>query len=1325
MLQQPGRTTFDTKFDLTADPASFLGRALHLWNPVSLGELQNQAYGYLFPQGPFFLAAEHVGVPDWLAQRLWSALLLVAAYEGTRRICRALGLGGGTAVLGGLAYALAPRLLGAVGVLSGEVLPEAVLPWVALPLVLALNGRLPARRAGLLSGVAVLFMSGVNATGTLAALPVAFLLAASRIRTRGGAALLGWWALGTGLACAWWLGPLLLLGRYSPPFLDFIETAATTTSPTGWANSLRGAEHWVAYHRIDGEGWWPGAHTLATSGLLAFLAMSIATFGLVGLLHRRMPLRIPLTVSLVLGLLLLTIGNSSAVGSFVDEPVRALLDGPLAPLRNVHKVDPLIRLPIALGFAHAAALAVGRLGRLLDERGESRRLPLARRVAGTSLVVVLLVSAAPLFTGGLRMPGWTEVPQAWAALADYLEDRPDSRALVVPGAGFGVHSWGWTIDEPLQGLTGTAWVTRSQVPLVPGPTARVLDAVETRLANGHGSAGLAQFLGRAGITHVVVRRDLDRTAAETAPADRVERALLDSPGLRRVAGFGSTGLPDQDLISVFTVTDAAPRVALAEARDVVTLDGGPEDVLAALDAGTLSPLQPVVVRSAAEPADLVSDGYRRVERQFGRSHDAVSEVMTGSARYREDRPTHDYPGAPTVRRAAAEHLAVDAVRASSSQGYADTFGPVLPFHGPAAAFDGRRGTAWRSAPLVPPTGQWLAVDLDRPVTGGVLQVSFLEVAGTATVQEAMISFDGESRVYGVPRGGRLVVPVPEVPVRQVRISVVSVAPGLGASSPVAIEEVEIPGTAPGRTLHVPRPIGADSSLTLRNEAPRRPCVDVGYGPRCQTSEIRETEWNGIDRRLEVVEGGTWELSGTVTAEAGAAALLAPVDDSTAAVTSTSVLGGDPSVSGAFAFDGRPETPWLADPDDSSATLHLAWSGERTLTRLAVDKAPVPAAAPLRARIESSEGVREVDLTDFGFFEPLPAPGGVSITFDRSAAPSGAGAPMGIGEVRVDGLEGLQHRPSLDSTTGAECGLGPEIRIDDVPYPTEVTGTLQDVVGGRPLTWRSCDGPVPLAPGTHRVVAEATSRFEPLSLTWRPAGGDAAATGSGDDGRLQVTSWGDTRRVVSVADGPAAVLRIAENVNDGWRATLDGDVLEPVVLDGWQQGYRIPAAVSGDVVLEFVPDPWYRGTLLAGLVLAVVLVVLAALSPRGRRRGGGVASDLTSHDRSLGAGTAAAVGVAALISGGVPLAAGWAAGLVPPVRRYATALGAVALLVSGVLAATSAGLAVGRPGVWADGTAALGLGLVLAQTVRVRRPTLDLNLSSTASYVARPLTRRFR
>jgi arabinofuranan 3-O-arabinosyltransferase len=923
------------------------------------------------------------------------------------------------------------------------------------------------------------------------------------------------------------------------------------------------------------------------------------------------------------------------------------------------------------------------------------------------MAALLLAGAPPLLLGNLRTPGWTDVPQAWSQVAAYLADRPQSRALVVPGSGFGIQTWGWTIDEPIQGFADTPWLSRSQVPMVPGPTARVLDAVENRLANSQGSAGLAQFLARAGITDVVLRRDLDPSVAETAAADRVERALLDSPGLDRVAGFGRTGFGDQRLIDVFRVTAPSPRAAVVDARDVVTLDGGPEDVLAAVDADVLRPSDAVLVQSGSAPGDLVSDGYRLVERQFGRSHDAVSEVMTGSASYREARPAHDYAGAPTVRRAEAHYVAVDGVSASTSQGYADVFGPVLPAHGPAAAFDGRTDTSWRSAPLVPPTGQWLDVDLRRAISGGVLRVSFVDSPGTATVREAAVSFDGTRRVYSVPEGGALIVPVPATHVHRVRISVVSVQSGLTEASPVAIAEVELPGTAPGRTLDVPRPIGPDSTVLLTAEAPRRACVDVGYGPHCETSEIRTSEEDGLDRRLHVAEAGTWTLSGTVVAKptAAAAALLGPLDG-TAGVSSDSAFGGDPAVSAAFAFDGRSDTPWLVDPDETRATMTLTWKGDRTVRRIVVDPARVPATEPVRARIESSAGVRDVDLTGFGYFPPLEARDGLSITLFKPSSPAEPALPLGVGEVSVEGLDGLQHSPDLNSPTSEACGLGPEVRIDGGVHRTEVSGTLGDVVAGRPLTWRVCDGPVELTAGEHRVEARATVQFQPLALAWRPATSGTRAAEADSAERLRVVSWADDRRTVAVRGGTDSILRIAENVNSGWRATLDGRRLEPVVLDGWQQGYRIPAGAAGTVVVEFVPDHWYRMALLAGCGLAGALVLLTVLAVSRWRVGRSTDHvDLTSETRVVGMAGAVAAGIVGLVLGGVPFAAGWAVGLLRPAVRFAVPLGVGMLVLSGVLVATSAGTMIGRPSIWADAVAAFGFGLLLTQVVRLRRPRL--------------------
>jgi hypothetical protein len=76
-----------------------------------------------------------------------------------------------------------------------------------------------------------------------------------------------------------------------------------------------------------------------------------------------------------------------------------------------------------------------------------------------------------------------------------------------------------------------------------------------------------------------------------------------------------------------------------------------------------------------------------------------------------------------------------------------------------------------------------------------------------------------------------------------------------------------------------------------------------------------------------------------------------------------------------------------------------------------------------------------------------------------------------------------------------------------------------------------------------------------------------------------------------------VLRLADTAAEGWTATLDGTPLTPTTVDGWAQGFELPAAggrldVTYDDPFGHTAWLWTQG------LLALVLVVLAL---PGRRR----------------------------------------------------------------------------------------------------------------------------
>ncbi|MBF9073324.1 glycosyltransferase family 2 protein [Streptacidiphilus fuscans] len=85
---------------------------------------------------------------------------------------------------------------------------------------------------------------------------------------------------------------------------------------------------------------------------------------------------------------------------------------------------------------------------------------------------------------------------------------------------------------------------------------------------------------------------------------------------------------------------------------------------------------------------------------------------------------------------------------------------------------------------------------------------------------------------------------------------------------------------------------------------------------------------------------------------------------------------------------------------------------------------------------------------------------------------------------------------------------------------------------------------------------------------------------------------------TIPAGPQGrVLRLADSADSGWHASLDGQALTPQTVDGWAQGFALPAS-GGQLSVSYSENPIHLAWVVAQCVLALALVVLAL---PGRRR----------------------------------------------------------------------------------------------------------------------------
>lgn len=1292
--QSPGQIAPDTKLDLTANPARFLARAANLWNSeLPFGQAQNQAYGYLFPHGTFFLIGDVVGLPGWVTQRLWWALLLTVGFWGVLRVAEALGIGSPTSrIVGAVAFALSPRVLTTVGAISSETLPMMLAPWVLLPVILALRGGHPLRLLAARSALAVALMGAVNAVATLTAcLPAVIWWACHRPNPRW-RRFTAWWAFCCVLAILWWAIALVLLGRVSPPFLDFIESSGVTTQWMSLTEMLRGTGSWTPFVAPTATA---GA-SLVTNSIAVLATTIVAAAGLAGLAMRTMPARGRLITMLLVGVALLAAAYSGGLGSPVAHQVQAFLDGSGTPLRNLHKLDPVLRLPLALGVAHL-------LGRVPLPGSVPRPVWLTafihperdKRVAVGIVVLAALVAGTSLaWTGRLTPAGsFTAIPQYWHDTADWLDEHntgtgeaTPGRVLVVPGAPFATQVWGNSHDEPLQVLGHSPWGVRDSIPLTPPETIRALDSVQRLLAAGRPSAGLADTLARQGISYVVVRNDLDPESSRSARPVLVHRAVNGSPGLTKVAQFGDpvgpgtlegfvtdSGLrpryPAVEIYRVDTggVNPAAPY--LADSNAMARVDGAPEALLRLDERRRLldqHQLGPMLLTQDAQRAGLtvplvtVTDTPTARETDYGRVDDHSSAIRTpDDTRYTFNR-VPDYPAAgsdPVYGKWTGGRLTV-----SSSAADSTALPNVAPSSGPAAAIDGDASTSWVSNALQSAVGQWLQIDFDHPVTNATLTITPSATAIGAQVRRIEVStVNGTStRRFDEP-GKPLTIALPYGETPWVRITAVGTDDGTGGVqfgiTDLSVTQYDASGFAhPVNLRHTvvvpaPPPGSQVAQWDLGSELLGRPgCVDGPDDVRCSAAmALAPEEPVNMSRTLSVPEPTS--VIPTVWVRARQGPNLADLISQPGTTRASGDADPIDVLGSAFAAtDGDPRTAWTAPQrvvqhhNPPTLTLKLPAPAEVAALRI-TPSATQPPAHPTMVAIDLGDGPQTRRLTA-GETQTVTLHPRVTDTvtlsildwsdvIDRTAIGFDQLKPPGLAEVTVLDANGTpigaaDAARNRTRSISVPCGKGPIIGIAGQFVPTSVSTTVGALLDGDPIAARPCrTDPIALPAGDQELVISpgvgfivdgaqlATPQLDQLhTATTTPAG---------------ILSWRSDHREVDVGASPAQrVLVVPESVNRGWTAhSANGALLTPIVVNGWQQGWLVPAGTTGTVTLAFATNTPYRAGLIVGLGLLPLLAALALLPARRQGRPLEPAAPWRPGASALGIGVAA---VGALIAG---------------------------------------------------------------------------------------------
>lgn len=797
LLTARGRVSADTKSYLYLDPGRMLERASSMWDPnIGMGTVTHQNIGYLFPMGPYYWSLDRIGVPDWVAQRLWLGSLILVAALGVLSLSRHLGRAGPGVVVAALAYSCSPYSLHYSARLS-----VLLMPWAALGFLIALVIRALREggwRAPLLFAFVVQIVGGVNATALVFAgiAPILWIawawLGAREVSLRGALATVGRIGAATIAMSLWWIAGLATQSGYGIDILRYTETVAVVARTSTPNEVLRGLGYWFFYGRDRLGPWVEGSAGFTQSPGLIALTYGLVAVALVGAVMVRWRHRGYFTW-------LLLVGTIVAVGAHPFEsptPLGAVFKAFATSstaglaLRSTPRAVPLVTLATAMFLGAFVDAAVA--------RARAWSWPRPRVLAIPALTGALVLAAfPPLWSGsfyGENLLRDEEVPGYWsAALADVDRGDPQSRVLEIPGSDFAAYHWGDTVDPISPGLIDRPYVARELIPYGSPASADLLNALDRRLQEGTlDASGLVSVLRRMGVGTVVVRNDLEwlrynlirpREVADVLRQVEHEGASNLRPrrsyGRRLPLGtesptIGTTPVVDERSllvrrpkpmpapVVVFDLDEPGAILTVSPQSHQAIVSGDGEGLIDATDVGAL-PDSAVVLYAgsltdtelerevANSPIVVVTDSNRRRARRWSTLRDNRGETEAAGQRPLDDDLSDarlpifsdDPLGEPSDDQSVVEYLetggpAISMIRATG------TGNPIAytPEDRPARAFDGDLATSWKTSAFDRAVGDRIELTLAAPISTD--RIELVQVRNGPTdrfITRARMSFD--------------------------------------------------------------------------------------------------------------------------------------------------------------------------------------------------------------------------------------------------------------------------------------------------------------------------------------------------------------------------------------------------------------------------------------------------------------------------------------------------------------------------------------------------------------------------------------------------------